>query len=197
MNKKSKNEYNQYIINNNNFSNEINTIEIIKNLKLIYKQKKYFPSEEYITIRPKAIKMLLQYNNIYHYSKKVFYLSILYLDIIFQSLHKSILINDKYVIYIINIIILAGKFYEDDLKSISFERFINDNNNKCNLNIEDIGLNEINCLKMLNYQLNLYSVFDILTLLIKDFLNIISIINKDYYNKIYTFPFNILDNIIL
>ena len=29
MNKKSKNEYNHYIINTNNFSNEINTIEII------------------------------------------------------------------------------------------------------------------------------------------------------------------------
>lgn len=197
MNKKSKNEYNHYIINTNNFSNEINTIEIIKNLKLIYKQKKYFPCTEYINVRPKAIKMLLQYNNIYHYSKKVFYLSILYLDIIFQSLRTSVLLNDKYEIYIINIIILAGKFYEDDIKSISFERFINYNNNKCNLNVDDIGLNEITCLKMLNYKLNYYSVFDILTLLIKDYLNITSIDNKDYYNKIYTFPFNILDNIIL
>ena len=136
--------------------------------------------------------MLLQYNNIYHYSKKVFYLSILYLDIIFQSLRTSVLLNDKYEIYIINIIILAGKFYEDDIKSISFERFINYNNNKCNLNVDDIGLNEITCLKMLNYKLNYYSVFDILTLLIKDYLNITSIDNKDYYNKIYTFPFNTL-----
>ena len=171
---KNNENINQYQNINNKIYYEIDIVKIIKNLKEFYNKKK-LKKKEYLNIRTNSIKSLLKYSNIYHYSKKVFYLGIVYMDIIFQSLSEDIILNEKYEINIINCIILAGKFYEDDLKSMSFERFIDYNENEFNFNVDDIAYNEIICLKLLNYRLNYYY-------------------NK---NEIFNYSFNILDNIIL
>ena len=181
----------------NSLLNEVDNIKIIKNLQKLFNQKNYLVPKEYKDIRAKAIKSLLKYNNIYHYSKKVFYLGVTYMDIIFPSLPKDIILNSHSEIYIINCIILAAKFYEDDLKSISFERFINLNNTDYKISINDIASNEVNCLKILNYKLDYYSIYDIISLLIFDYISKIPIKNFEFFCSVFNFPFNILDKIIL
>ena len=193
---KNNENINQYQNINNKIYYEIDIVKIIKNLKEFYNKKK-LKKKEYLNIRTNSIKSLLKYSNIYHYSKKAFYLGIVYMDIIFQSLSEDIILNEKYEINIINCIILAGKFYEDDLKSMSFERFIDYNENEFNFNIDNIAYNEIICLKLLNYRLNYYSIFDILNLLLQYYMDVL-LIQKDYNkNEIFNYSFNILDNIIL
>ena len=54
---------------------------------------------------------------------------------------ENIILKVQYEAYIINSIVLSSKFYEIDLNSISFERFIEYSNNKYNLNAEDLALN--------------------------------------------------------
>ena len=197
MNKK-ENKIKYYYINKKSNLNEIDYTKIFKNLQILFHQNILNKNKEYINIRPNLIKSLLKYNNIYHYSKRVFYLGLLYIDIIFQSLPKNIILNEEYEIYIINSIVLAAKFYEIDIKSISFERFIEFNNNKFNLTIDDVALNEVNCLKILNYRLNYYSIYDILYLLMNEYINELSIKeDNEYNNSIFNYPFNILENIIL
>ena len=164
------------------FCDEIDKIKLFKNFQELLNNIKYVNCQEYINIRPNIIKALLKFNNIYHYSKKVFYLAILYLDIIFQSLPENTILDGQYEIYIINCIILAAKFYEDDLKSTSFERFIDFSKNQFDL--EDIALNEIICLKILNYKLNYNSIFDILNFLMEDYMTELNIGNNDDYYSI-------------
>ena len=119
------------------------------------------------------------------------------MDMIIQSLPESIILKDQYEAYIINSIALSAKFYEVDLNSISFERFIECSNSKYNLHVEDLALNEVNCLKILNYKLNYFSIYDILNLLMDDYLGELLNEDDDYIISIINYPFNILENIIL
>ena len=186
-----------YKINKNQKVKEFDNSKIFKNLQTFFPQKIIFNNKAYINIRPDIIKSLLKYNNIYHYSKQVFYLGLLYMDIIIQSLPENIILKEQYEEYIINSIVLSAKFYEMDLNSISFEHFIEYSNNKYNLHVEDLALNEVNCLKILNYKLNYYSIYDLLNLLMDDYLGELLIENDDYFNSIINYPINILENIIL
>ena len=177
----------------------IKIIEIIKKEK--HKKSKIRQSSLIYSQRSNIISSLINYNNVYKYQNKVFYLGLAYLDEILKSIDINNLNQKKLQLYIINSIILAAKFYEDDILSLNIDRFVECEENEYDINSDDILLNEVKCLKILNYEINFCSLYDLLILLrfllFDEFLNDF---DKDYdgefYQLIYDYPFEVLGQII-
>ena len=181
---------------------EFDYVEIIEIIKKEKKKKsKIKQSSEIYSERTDIITALINYNNVYKYQNKVFYLGLVYLDEILKSINVNNLSKKKLQLYIINSIILAAKFYEDDILSLNIDRFVECEENEYDINCDDILVNEINCLKILNYKINYCSLYDLLILLryllFDEFLNDF---DKDYdgelYQVIYEYPFELLGQLI-
>ena len=117
----------------------------------------------YLEKRPRAIKLLEKFNNLYHYSDDIFFLALTYMDLIFKNLYNQ---NKKITkkeedLYILNCLFISEKFYEKDLKdSPNYELYLK--NNIYDVEPFDIVENEISCLKILEYKLDHHSLYDIL-----------------------------------
>ena len=117
----------------------------------------------YLEKRARAIKLLEKFNNIYHYSEGIFFLSLTYMDLIFKTLYNE---NKKITkkeedLYILNCLFISEKFYDKDTKELpDFQLYIK--NSIYDTEPIDIKENEISCLKILKYKLDHHSLYDIL-----------------------------------
>ena len=117
----------------------------------------------YLEKRSRVIKLLEKYNNLYHFSEEIFFLSLAYIDFIFKTLYND---NKKITkkeeeLYILNCLFISQKFYEKDLKDLpDYQIYLK--NNIYDVEANDIIENEISCLKILKYKLDFHSLYDIL-----------------------------------
>ena len=112
----------------------------------------------YLEKRSRVIKLLEKYNNLYHFSEEIFFLSLAYIDFIFKTLYND---NKKITkkeeeLYILNCLFISQKFYEKDLKDLpDYQIYLK--NNIYDVEANDIIENEISCLKILKYKLDFHS----------------------------------------
>ena len=117
----------------------------------------------YLEKRPRALKLLEKFNNMYHYTEDIFFLALTYMDYIFKSLYED---NKKITkkeedLYILNCLFISEKFYDKDTKMLpNFQLYIK--NNIYDTESIDIKEYEIECLKVLKYKLDHHSLYDIL-----------------------------------
>ena len=119
-------------------------------------------NSQYYLIREHAIARLEKYRHSYNFSEETFYLAMTYMDIIFKKLGDKTVRGKDFELYIINSLLLAGKFYEKDIRELqsAVDPFWELNNFR--ISEKDIKLNEIECLKILNYKLDHHSAYDLL-----------------------------------
>lgn len=142
---------------------EISPIEIYKNYINSNSLIKTSADSLYAENRWYVIKMLEEFNRIYHFSDEIFYLALTYLDIIFYKLSGKSLMKKDFDLYILNSLFLAEKFYEKDIDEYpDYSLFIE----KCiyQVSVKEIAIKEVECLKKLNYKLDYYSPYDLLKL---------------------------------
>ena len=117
----------------------------------------------YLEKRARVIKLLEKFNNMYHYSEDIFFLSLTYIDFIFKTLYNE---NKKITkkeedLYILNCLFISEKFYDKDTKLLpNFELYLD--KNIYDTEAIDIRENEISCLRILNYKLDHHSLEEIL-----------------------------------
>ena len=116
----------------------------------------------YFLIREHGLSRLEKYRHIYNFSEETFYLAMTYMDIIFKKLGDKTVRGKDFELYTINSLLLAGKFYEKDIREYEspVEPFWELNHYR--ISEKDIKLNEIECLKILNYKLDHHSAYDLL-----------------------------------
>jgi len=177
---------------------DLNPLDIFNNFKdceypIINSQWSYFKN------RQRNINLLQKYLTYYKYSESTFYLALHYLDTIYSSLNGSIVQKKKNELFVINCLLIAGKFYEKDSFQPRITRF-------CSIGIQydideiDICRNEIEVLKLLNYKLNVITAYDILGyLLFNGIIFEIEIENrmKEFSHIIYCYAKKIFNDIIL
>ena len=162
---------------------EIDRIDIfntILNFSIKEKKNKFKPNSIYKDIRINGINIIKNFCNSFQLDQKIFYSSVYLMDDLF--------INKKFTQEICktayHCILICLKFFENGTFSLNI---IN------NLKKEDFDYNlEIEILKSINYNLNFFTAYDILTFLInnqilfsyeKEFLRIHNIeISNVYYN---------------
>ena len=164
-----------------------------KEFKILNSTHPYFKN------RQKAITLLQKYSEFYKYSESSFYLALHYMDYIFSHVEKNIP-QKKFELYVINSFLLAVKFYEKDIiqpdipiyTSIGISYDIDE---------YDIIQNEIECLKILKYDLNLLNSFDLLLLFMYNGFVFENEINNnkssEFSNIIYCYGKKIFSDIIL
>ena len=117
------------------------------------------------------------------------------MDIIFKKFEEKTVKGKEFDLFILNCLLIAGKFYEKDIREMSsaVEKFWELNN--CLISEKEIQLNEIECLKLLNYKLDHHSVYDLLKFLMY---NGIVYQNDSYsvYNIIYNYSLKIFKDVI-
>ena len=177
---------------------DINPLDIFNSFKdleypIINSQWSYFKN------RQRNINLLQKYLTYYKYSESTFYLALHYLDTIYSTLNGSVVQKKKNELFVINCLLIAGKFYEKDSFQPRITRF-------CSIGIQydideiDICRNELEVLKILNYKLNVITAYDILSYLL--FNGIIfepEIENrmKEFSHIIYCYAKKIFNDIIL
>ena len=116
----------------------------------------------YFLIREHAVSQLEKYRHSYNFSEETFYLAMTYMDIIFKKFGEKTVRGKEFELYIMNSLLLAGKFYEKDIRELqsAVDPFWELNNYR--ISEKDIILNEIECLKILNYKLDHHSAYDLL-----------------------------------
>ena len=163
-----------------------------KEFKIINSTHPYYKN------RSKAISLLQKYFEYHKYSDSSFYLGLHYMDYIFTHQEKTIP-QKKFELFIINSLLLAVKFYEKDIcqpdiliyTSIGISYDIDE---------IDISQNEIECLKILKYDLNLLNSYDLLLLFMNNgfvFENEIENKSQEFSNIIYCYAKKIFSDIIL
>ena len=177
---------------------DINPLDIFNSFKdleypIINSQWSYFKN------RQRNINLLQKYLTYYKYSESTFYLALHYLDTIYSTLNGSVVQKKKNELFVINCLLIAGKFFEKDSFQPRITRF-------CSIGIQydideiDICRNELEVLKILNYKLNVITAYDILSYLL--FNGIIfepEIENrmKEFSHIIYCYAKKIFNDIIL
>ena len=163
-----------------------------KEFKIINSTHPYFKN------RAKAISLLQKYSEYHKYSESSFYLALHYMDYIFSHQEKNVP-QKKFELFVINSLLLAVKFYEKDIDqpdiliytSIGISYDIDE---------IDISQNEIECLKILKYDLNLLNSYDLLLLFMNNgfiFENEIENKSQEFSNIIYCYAKKIFSDIIL
>ena len=177
---------------------DINPLDIFNSFKdleypIINSQWSYFKN------RQRNINLLQKYLTYYKYSESTFYLALHYLDTIYSTLNGGVVQKKKNELFVINCLLIAGKFFEKDSFQPRITRF-------CSIGIQydideiDICRNELEVLKILNYKLNVITAYDILSYLL--FNGIIfepEIENrmKEFSHIIYCYAKKIFNDIIL
>ena len=145
---------------------EISPYDIYKeisfsNFKPLSEESKYYKNRE------KAIQLLKKYNDIYKFSEYTYFLALTYMDNIFIHNQEKKISKKQFELYIINSVLLAGKFYEKSIHQPDPCRFTSI---EINYEIDeyDIIENEIECLKILNYKLDYFSSFEILMMFLNN-----------------------------
>ena len=159
-----------YILPNLNYNNnEIDINQIYNNMKnkSIIIENKFLKNNSffYKLNRKKFINLLFILFKKYKFKTKTLYKTILYLDILFYKYLNNITINEKNIyLIILSCYLIAVKFLEVDStipnKKILISYFYEITENKYIYKINEIKQCEIFCLNKLDYELNIYTLYD-------------------------------------
>ena len=163
-----------------------------KEFKIINSTHPYYKN------RSKAISLLQKYSEYYKYSESSFYLALHYMDYIFTHLEKNVP-QKKFELFVINSLLLAVKFYEKDITQPDIFLYTSIG---ISYDIDEIDIvqNEIECLKILEYDLNILNSYDLLLLFMNNgfvFENEIENKSQEFSNIIYCYAKKIFSDIIL
>ena len=176
---------------------EINPLSLYNNV--IRKEFKIINSlHPYYKNRQKAISLLQKYSEYYKYSESSFYLALHYMDYIFSHQEKNVP-QKKFELFVINSFLLSVKFYEKDIIQPDIPLYTSIGISY-DIDEFDINQNEIECLKILKYDLNLLNSYDLLHLFMYNgyvFENEIQNKSKEFSNIIYCYGKKIFSDIIL
>lgn len=157
----------------------------------------------YIQIRKKIINFLYLISKKFHSQQKTVFLAISYMDEIFRKKNKNFAKNRKKLyLYILSCFILAFKFNEidnglniiEDNRIESICKYL-----KIEVSVSELDKYEIKCVKLLEYNLNKFTLFDIISYIKFSgfiFQNEIKNKEKNLVNEIYEKIDDILDLII-
>jgi hypothetical protein len=163
-----------------------------KEFKIINSTHPYYKN------RSKAISLLQKYSEYYKYSESSFYLALHYMDYIFSHQEKNVP-QKKFELFVINSFLLSVKFYEKDIIQPDIPLYTSIGISY-DIDEFDINQNEIECLKILKYDLNLLNSYDLLHLFMYNgyvFENEIQNKSKEFSNIIYCYGKKIFSDIIL
>ena len=150
---------------------------------------------EYFTAKTKILPILRKITDKIGLKSQTFFLSIYYLDIIYAS-NQNKKLQNKYTIISLSCLVLSAKHCENDPFVPKLRTFVNLYNHfigyKNTLTLKELFYYEVVCLKLLNYKLNYFTVYDFNSFLlghgilkktqIKDIMN--SNYNDNVYNNI-------------
>ena len=164
------------------------------------KEEDLIPINLYYKYRNDIIKFIKEACKYYNASKRCFYLTMNYLDIFFKNVGIE-KINFYQIDLITNVcFILAYKFIETfQIYEIEYHSFnTNLDNERKYIKCKDLIIAEINCLKVLEYNLNQISIYEILEMILSAGIVLENEIDKKSNKlfKIYEKCFNLLDSCI-
>ena len=156
--------------------------------------QKIFP--EYFSEKSKIFPLLRKINDKIGFKSQTFFLSLYYLDIIYSN-NQNKKLQNNFVIISLSCLVISAKYCENDPVVPKLRSFINLYNYlicyKNTLTLRELFYYEVVCLKLLNYKLNYFTVYDFNSFLlghgllkktqIKDIMN--SNYNVNFYNSIY------------
>ena len=141
---------------------------------------------KYLLSRKALFYMLHKICDIFHFKSQTYFLSLQYLDIIFNENPHFSNIYDNYDVLALTCLILATKFTENDLLNPTISDFLKEyikNINRNKILINDIIYTEVKICKILGYKLNYYTIFDFNSFFFAN--GIIKVHQlKEIYNKI-------------
>ena len=146
---------------------EIPLKEIFNSMKIsvsdMFSNGKYYSiPKEYISKRPEIFSLIHKISNKMGFKSQTFFLSIYYLDIIFST--QSTKIDCNYNILALSCLLLSAKYSENDPIVPELKYFIRIYNaivgNKNYITVSDLFYAEVMTIKMLDYKLNYYSIYD-------------------------------------
>ena len=164
--------------------NENDSIENIKKIKdAIFK---------YLIKRKKLLSYLQNITRTLNLSDLSFYHCLFLVDL-YLSHNITEEMTEEDLLYILaGFFLLSSKFKETDIYEPDLEGF-NNIGSEITLSPEKIVLTEMKCLKIINFNFFMYSIYDWLNVLISNgYIFEGEIENKDYINEIQTFTFKLL-----
>ena len=136
---------------------------ILKNDK---NNEKNFINIEYLKNRNKLLNFLRSINYKLDFNSQTFYLSLLYLDKIFELNDIKIIKDKDFHLISLSCLILASKFNENDPHVPDLQSFINcykdvlkKKTTFYKFTVKDLRESEMKTLKLLKYKLNYYSIY--------------------------------------
>ena len=143
------------VIKPNNYEIKEENIQNLQWLAKDYKPDEFLGNKrDYLKIRSKLIKNIKKICSFFSLSLKTYFASIAYLD---KICFKLCLFNESTLVQIsLFCIILATKFFEKKEKAFEVQNYLKKNISK------NYKFDEIYALQLLNYDLNVYTSYDIL-----------------------------------
>ena len=164
----------------------------IKIYKLMRKQDKDFsyisPTIWYANKRKKVLSILKKLNNKLKHSESTLYKALFYLDKTLKNFYEVDITDEQLLYYIVSFFMIAVKFNESGIFNLKIKNIISLNELN-NLDEQKMLHYEIQCLKIMNYSLIVYSVYDWLSLFLNNGIILEDEIfgtNKNFINSIYT-----------
>ena len=121
-------------------------------------------SQNYFSMKLKMIPLLHKFIDRMKLKPQTFYLGLYYLDIIYSNNNQIQNLANKYIVISITCLILSAKMCENDPKVPSLKTFANTYNKlveyKKIITVKELFYYEVFCLKLLNYKLNYFTVYD-------------------------------------
>ena len=118
--------------------------------------------KEYISKRSQIFTLIHKISNKMGFKSQTYFLSIYYLDIIFSN--QPTKIDCNYNILALSCLLLSAKYSENDPVVPELKYFIRIYNSivgsKNSISVSDLFYAEVMTIKMLNYKLNYYSIYD-------------------------------------
>ena len=165
---------------NTNFNMELLPEEIIKTMKKsIYYNCLNFTSysdinKNYLSLRPSLFSLIHKVSNRMNFKSNTYFLGIYFLDLIFLKNKNPSFYNNNYELLALSCLVLAAKHLENDptvphlqyfvsAYNYTLKQLMNNSTNIYNfqkVSFEDLVLSEVMVIKMLNYKLNYFTIYD-------------------------------------
>ena len=116
----------------------------------------------YLSMRKDIISKIKKIATKLNFKSQTFFLSLLYIDTIFQNSHISLCTSSTILLTSLSCLIIAAKFIENDCTIPDLPVFVQYFNiyTNCMTNVDMLRASEVEALIHLNYKLNRYTVYD-------------------------------------
>ena len=146
------------------------------------------PTIWYANKRKKVLSILKKLNNKLKHSESTLYKALFYLDKTLKNFYEVDITDEQLLYYIVSFFMIAVKFNESGIFNLKIKNIISLNELN-NLDEQKMLHYEIQCLKIMNYSLIVYTVYDWLSLFLNNGIILEDEIfgtNKNFINLIYT-----------